>query len=229
MTIATRLGLASQVVAQARSLMAPSQLVAEELIQDLQKEREILNRLNIEAEENLADAVKQQEEVEHNLANLETIKEDLVEEARNELQQQTAELLNRLRRVERFIQQPTILNPGSPDVELDKGIDGNDLSIDEARLELNEVRRSINSPEWDPISLSRTGWQRDLVNGDRVYIRGIPRPVVVINPSGEDDHIEVSLGTMRAKIPIYQLEGLAPVGRSENSALQMTRQSDNSG
>ena len=51
----------------------------------------------------------------------------------------------------------------------------------------------------------------------------------MINPSGEDDHIEVSLGTMRAKIPIYQLEGLAPVGRSENSGLQMTRQSDNSG
>ena len=229
MTIATRLGLASQVVDQARSLMAPSQLVAEELIQDLQKEREVLNRLNIEAEANLADAMKQREEVDHNLANLETIKENLVEEARNELQQETAELLNKLRRVERFIQQPTILNPGNPDVELDKGIDGNDLSIDEARLELNEVRRSINSPEWDPISLSRTGWQRDLVNGDRVYIRGIPRPVVVINPSGEDDHIEVSLGTMRAKIPIYQLEGLAPAGRSENSVLQMRSQSDNSG
>ena len=169
--------------------MAPSQLVAEELIQDLQKEREALNRLKIEAEANLADAIKQREEVDHNLANLETIKENLVEEARNELQQETTDLLNRLRRVERFIQQPTISSPGNVDVGLDKGIDGHDLSIDEARLELNEVRRSINSPEWDPISLSRTGWQRDLVSGDRVYIRGIPRPVVLINPSGEDDHI----------------------------------------
>ena len=68
-----------------------------------------------------------------------------------------------------------------------------------------------------------------MVSGDRVYIRGIPRPVVVINPSGEDDHIEVSLGTMRAKIPIYQLEGLAPSLRSENSGLQTTGRSDNSG
>ena len=229
MTIATRLGLATEVVDQARSLMAPSQLVAEELIQDLQKEREVLNRLNIEAEENLAEAVKQREEVEHNLANLETIKENLVEEARNELQQQTAELLNRLRRVERFIEQPTVSSLGNSDVGLDKELDVNALSVDEARLELNQVRRSINSPEWDPISVSRTGWQRDLVSGDRVYIRGIPRPVVVINPSGEDDHIEVSLGTMRAKIPIYQLEGLAPSLRSENSGLQTTGRSDNSG
>ena len=230
MTIATRLGLASQVVDQARLLMEPSHVVAEELIQDLQKERDVLNKLNIEAEETLAQVTRQREEVEHKLANLETIKESMVEEARAALQQQTAALINRLRRVERSIQNPNTVSVGDSEIRLDKHLASSDLSLETARIEVNEVRREVNSPEWGPIPLSRTGWQKDLVNGDRVYIRGIPRPVVVINPPGENDQIEVSLGTMRAKIPIYQLEGLASGSQShENIIADSRRQSDNFG
>ena len=43
-------------------------------------------------------------------------------------------------------------------------------------------------------------------SGARVYIRGIPRPVEVITPPDEEEQVEVLLGTMRAKIPVYQLE-----------------------
>ena len=226
MTIATRLGLASQVVDQARSLIEPSQVVAEELIQDLQKERDVLNKLNIEAEETLVLVTKQRADMEHKLANLETIKESLVEEARAELQQQTATLINRLRRVERSIQNPHASSVGDLEIRLDKDLSSSDLSLETARMEVNEVRREVNAPEWGPISVARTGWQKDLVTGDKVYIRGIPRPVVVINPSGEDDQIEVSLGTMRAKVPIYQLEGLASGSQSNENIVAGSRRED---
>ena len=42
--------------------------------------------------------------------------------------------------------------------------------------------------------------------GDRVYIRGISQPVEVISPVDGQERVEVLLGTMRAKIPVYQLE-----------------------
>ncbi len=42
--------------------------------------------------------------------------------------------------------------------------------------------------------------------GDRVYIRGIAQPVEVIAAADNQDRVEVLLGTMRAKIPVYQLE-----------------------
>jgi len=60
--------------------------------------------------------------------------------------------------------------------------------------------------------VERTPWQEQLRSGDRVYIRGIPRPVEVISPQDADEHIEVLLGTMRARIPVYQLERPAEAG-----------------
>ena len=60
--------------------------------------------------------------------------------------------------------------------------------------------------------MERTPWQEELRSGDRVYIRGIPRPVEVISPQDADEHIEVLLGTMRARIPVYQLDRPAESG-----------------
>ena len=42
--------------------------------------------------------------------------------------------------------------------------------------------------------------------GDRDYIRGIAQPVEAISAADGQDRVEVLLGTMRAKIPVYQLE-----------------------
>ena len=71
------------------------------------------------------------------------------------------------------------------------------------------MRRQVSSSQWQPIPLSRTGWQQQLARGDRVYLRGIPRPVVVVAPPDGEEQVEVLLGTMRATVPLYQLEGLA--------------------
>ena len=67
-------------------------------------------------------------------------------------------------------------------------------------------------PQWQPIEVERPPWQEELRSGDRVYIRGIPRPVEVVSPQDDDEHIEVLLGTMRARIPAYQLERPAEAG-----------------
>ena len=74
------------------------------------------------------------------------------------------------------------------------------------RAELNEARRQISSPNWQPIELKLPTWQERLGSGDRVFIRGIPRPVEVITPPDGQGLVEVLLGTMRAKLPVYQLE-----------------------
>jgi DNA mismatch repair protein MutS2 len=74
------------------------------------------------------------------------------------------------------------------------------------RAELTEARRQLSSPRWQPIEVRRIPWQEQLRSGDRVFIRGIPRPVEVITPPDDQEQVEVLLGTMRAKIPVYQLE-----------------------
>jgi DNA mismatch repair protein MutS2 len=231
MTIASRLGLEPEVVEHARSLMSPVQAATEDLLRELRDERHLLEQLHQEAESSLAEARRQQAEVEARLSDVENTKKELVEEARLELQKQITELQDRLKQAERSLNQPEgragarggalpirppaddpagqapesdMPEPQSPEFQSMEP-----RSLEQVRAELNEVRRQVSSSQWQPIPLTRTGWQQRLVSGDRVYLRGIPRPVVVVTPPDGEEQVEVLLGTMRAKIPLYQLEGLA--------------------
>ena len=96
-------------------------------------------------------------------------------------------------------------------------------ALQEQQAQLAQARREISSTQWQPIEVKRIPWQERLRSGDRVYIRGIPRPVEVITPPDREEHVEVLLGTMRARIPMYQLErpadsGLLTEGSGERPA-----------
>ena len=240
MTIASRLGLEPAVVEHARSLMSPVQAATEDLLRELRNERHLLEQLHQDAESSLAQARRQQAEVEARLANVEDAKAEMVEQARQELQRQIAEVQDRLKQAERSLHYPVtqagtqartqtgakpigspvddsagqatdsdMPEPQSPELQSPELQPPEPRSLEQVRAELNEVRREVSSSQWQPIPLTRTGWQQRLIRGDRVYLRGIPRPVVVVTPPDGEEQVEVLLGTMRAKVPLYQLEGLA--------------------
>ena len=81
--------------------------------------------------------------------------------------------------------------------------------------EMREVQRELDAANWKPIEVKQTPWHERLKSGDRVYVRGISQPVEVITPpdlsasAAQAQRVEVLLGTMRAKIPVYQLQSLA--------------------
>ena len=142
-----------------------------------------------DAEEALLQARDQQAQVEDRLASVETSKVELLEEARQELLERISGLLARLQQVERSWDRPDAA-----------------VSRKEDQTYLTEARRQIISPQWEPIKVRRATWQESLKSGDRVFIRGIGHPVEVITPPDEQGQVEVLLGTMRSKIPVYQLE-----------------------
>ena len=218
LTIADRLGLPADILAMARSLVSPALTAADELIQELQAEREAVAQLRQESERLLAQARAQQAETEQRLAAVETARLELVEEARQELQQRIAALLEQLQQAERAVQQAQAAQQAAPPGRAAAGnAEGDDVGVtadlaaaadalQERQAALTQARREISAAQWQPIAVQRTPWPEKLQSGDRVYIRGIPRPVEVIAPLDSDEQIEVLLGTMRAKIPVYQLE-----------------------
>ena len=218
LTIADRLGLPADILATARSLVSPALTAADELIQELQAEREAVAQMRQESERLLAQARAQQAETEQRLAAVETARLELVEEARQELQQRIAALLEQLQQAERVVQQAQAAQQAAPPGRAADSVDndGKDSAaaelaaaadaIQERQDALTQARREISAAQWQPIAVKRTPWPERLQSGDRVYIRGIPRPVEVIAPLDADEQIEVLLGTMRAKIPVYQLE-----------------------
>ncbi len=189
LTIAAGLGLPAGIIDEARSWMSPSDHVVENLLGEIQEERRTVDQLRQEAIEAVALAKQQQAEVEERLSSIEAVKAEMLEDTRQELLDRTAGLLDRLQQAERTL-------------------DRSDSSehVREQRSQLQEISRQVRSVQWQPIEIKRTPWQQKLISGDRVFIRGIPRPVEVISPLDAEDQVEVLLGTMRARIPVYQLE-----------------------
>ena len=192
LTIAARLGVPPAIVEQARDSLSPVEQATENMLGELQEERNLVEDLREKAEEALVGAREQQAQLDAQLASVESAKLELVEQARKELQDRTGHLLGRIRDAERALSQSAERVP-----------------LQEQRAQLSQMRRELDSPRWEPIEVSRPGWHAGIHAGQRVYVRGIPRPVEVVTPPDEHGQVEVLLGTMRANIPVYQLERLA--------------------
>ena len=239
LTIADRMGLAPEILAEARSLIEPSQRATDDLVRELQEERAVVAQLRLESDELLAQARAQQAETEARLATVESERLELVEEARQDLQRRIGGLLAQLQQAERAAENAEAEQavrrlmrpaPGAPGASRSPGRGNAAERFRSYQEDLAELQKELSSTQWEPIEVERTPWQAQLRSGDRVYIRGIPRPVEVITPQDEDEHIEVLLGTMRARIPVYQLErpaepGLGPEGGpSTDPALETSAQ-----
>ncbi len=217
LTIAARLGMPQEIIEEASAGVSPVEQATETLLRELQQERRTVEQLKAEAESSRLAAAKLQKELEEQLGAVESTKTELVEEARRELQLRTGNILDRLQRAERSMElaartSAAPLAPHShapaPGPELQEEMQHN-------RRAMREVQRELDAPNWQPIEIKRTPWQERLKSGDRVYVRGISQPVEVITPpdssssSAQAQRVEVLLGTMRAKIPVYQLQSLA--------------------
>ena len=197
LTIAARLGVPQEVIDEARSGISPVEQATEGLLQELQQERRVVEELREEAETATADAVRKQRELNAQLADVEAAKANLVEESRQELQMRISGILDRLGRAERSLEASELRQEAEAKSRQE---------IQTHRAEVREVQRQLESAAWSPIEVERVPWQSILKEGDRVYIRGIAQPVEVIAAADGQDRVEVLLGTMRAKIPVYQLE-----------------------
>ena len=216
LTIAARLGMPKEIIDDASAGISPVEQATETLLRELQQERRTVEELKEEAESSRLAAVRMRRELEEQLGSVEATKTELVEEARRELQLRTSDILDRLQRAERSMELAARL-PASPvgamgSVSLAPEPQG---ELRDHQGELREVQRELDATSWQPIEVKRTPWHERLKSGDRVYVRGISQPVEIITPpeqgsgSSQAQRVEVLLGTMRARIPVYQLQSLA--------------------
>ena len=234
LTIAARLGLAQDIIDNAEALRSPEHRRTEGLLKELQEERHLAGEKRREAEEALAQADKRSAELEEQLASIEDRKSVILEEAGHQFRQRVEDIAKRLRAAERALEEPPP-RPVEPDwtpepvlpapasgpadqvqespipesavgewsEEEPKPVAG--PSVREARKEVDRIRRELRSRDWQPAPSRRSDWLKGLRAGDRVYLRGVPRPVEVIRPPDEAGSVEVLLGTMRARLPVHQI------------------------
>jgi DNA mismatch repair protein MutS2 len=196
LTIAARLGFPEAVISGAQAHLEPSHVQTDQLLQELQEERLTVSELRSQAEQALAAARAREQEIARQLETVEDTKAQLVEDARRELAEQIGELSGRIRRAERSLERSAVA-----------GVNQNrEVDLRAEREQLAETQREVVSPDWAPIPVERPPWYHDLRVGDRVYIRGVSRPVEVVTPPDQQQEVEVVIGSMRARLPVYQLD-----------------------
>ena len=215
LTIASRLGLPQEIIEDASAGVSPVGQATESLLRELQQERRTVEQLKDEAESARLAAVRLQRELEEQLGSVESTKTELVEEARRELQLRTGGILDRLQQAERSMELAASATASASYGRAPSTGQERQSEFREQQRSLREVQRELDDANWQPIEIKRTPWQERLKSGDRVYVRGISQPVEVISTpdlssgSAQAQRVEVLLGTMRAKIPVYQLQSLA--------------------
>ena len=216
LTIAARLGMPQEIIDDASGGISPVEQATETLLRELQQERRTVEDLKEEAESSRLASVRMRQELEEQLGSVEATKTELVEEARRELQLRTSHLLDRLQRAERSLE--VMAQSAASHFGASRGAGSApepQAEFRDQQEELREVQRELDAVDWQPIEVKRTPWHERLQSGDRVYVRGISQPVEVITPpdgapgSAQAQRVEVLLGTMRARIPVYQLQSLA--------------------
>ena len=202
LAIASRLGLEKGVVDDARGLLAPGHQRAEGLLSELQQERRLAEEVRRNAEAVLAEAEARSSRLEEELAAVQDTKAELIDEARHQLQRRVEELSRRLRNAERPATHPAM----RPPPEQWEQTQPREALHQEALKAVAQVGRELRGQEWRPPPTRRGDWLQHLKPGDRVYLRGIPKPVEVIAPPDEGGTLEVLLGTMRARLPAHQVD-----------------------
>ena len=196
LTIAARLGLPDAVISGAQSHLEPSHVRTDRLLQELQEERLTVSELRLQAEQALNTARAREQDIARELETVEDTKARLVEDARRELAEQIVDLAGRIRRAERSLERSSAATDAQ----------ARDVDLRAERERLAEAQREVVSPDWAPIPVERPPWYHDLRAGDRVYIRGVSRPVEVITAPDQQQEIEVLIGSMKARLPVYQLD-----------------------
>ncbi len=197
MSVAASLGLPEEVLRQAQSLMGPQHLQAEQLLEELQRERQQLLEKERETERAAKEAERLRQELSERLRELSATKEEMREATRQELLLQARDMKEKLNQVEAALQ----WSPQPP-------------SMREVRSSVTEVERELRGPDWRAPRRETREEEAPLSPGDRVEVAGFHLQGEVLSPADEEGQVEVMLGNLRLRLEARRLTKVgAPLAR----------------
>ena len=196
--IAARLGLYSEIIEEARSMISPGQMEADSLLADIQRERDKAMTERRSAEERRAKLEHEEGLLSQRLSNIEEEKREIIDTTRSEMEAEAEELRKRLRRVAASIEDKEQL-------------------ADELRAIRAELDRGPWRPKVQPTPSVESG-APTLQPGDVVWIRGLNQRGVILSPPDSEGEVEVQVGALKAKVRLDQVEVREGMGAGERAA-----------
>ena len=188
--VARHLGMPSHVLDDAQSMMDPTRAEAENILQQLQRDRDEAARTLDEAKQAKIEAETARKDLQNKLNTVTRAQEDMIEKSRMELKRETEKITKTLRKV------------------VSKAKNDNDL--DAAKRAIGRVRNQFSDPTWLPVSpppeTAKTDEEenRPLQSGDLVEIKGINVQASIIDISSGGT-VELMMGNSRIELNEQQL------------------------
>jgi DNA mismatch repair protein MutS2 len=194
LAIARRLGMPQSVLDQARAGIDPDRLAVESLITDLHREREAAETASATQRNAAVEAERARDRVTKELQSLEANRDRLIDRTRQEMETELAQARARLReatkelgRAERLTVFERAVSIETAKVEV--------AAVEDAAKKVEQKRRR---PRRDKLPL--------IEPGDRVYLTDVPTPGEAMGAADAQGEIEVTLGSLRARINVKQIE-----------------------
>ena len=189
LAIAQRLGMPETVIAAARAELDPSELRAEDLLDEIHRQRDLARRARDTAEKNRHEAERLHRQLEERLEGIEDERRNILEKARQSAEDQVQELQEELRQARR------LLTRARQPLEVLQEVEEQAAVLEE------KVERPVERLRPD------TGVQperRAVRLGDKVRLRNLGMQGVLITLGEEEG--EVQLGALRVRARLAELE-----------------------
>ena len=191
LTIAAKVGLPPEVVERAQSMLEPEHRRVDELLAEVVKERQAVAEKRTESEAVLLEAEELRREVETELERIRALEAQQLQVARHELQSQAQDLMMKLIAAEKMLQAIDI-NPPVESVS----------EVQQAVVAVQNVRKKLRTRSWRPRRVNRAAWLQNLAVGDSIRVQGFPGTARVIADPDDRGMVEVSVGSLRAQVPL---------------------------
>ncbi len=195
LAIAQRLGMPEPIIAAARAEISPTDLRAEDLLDEIHRQRDQARRARGAAENARHEAESLRAELARRLDKIEDERLAVLEKARQDAEAQTAELQDELRQARRLLtraRQP-----------LD--------ALEEAEDKAAEIEENIEEPiDRRPVEIAGDAVRRPIRVGDQVYLRTLHMQGVVTTLGEEDAEVQLGALRVRARLAEMQLPGTLP-------------------
>ena len=184
---AARLGLPSDIIEDARGILAQGTQELETLLVDLMQEKEQAEVFRRDLERARHEVEQQNTELESRLQRLRTEERTVIQEARDRVVREVAALQQEIRQAASQLRK-----------------DRTKETLEQSRLVLATTREQLEDEHWQPATTDETG--EELVSrispGDTVWLKEVNVPATVLSVSAKTQQLEVQAGSTRIKLGI---------------------------
>ncbi len=197
LVIAKRLGLKDEVLHEARGHLGESRVKLDQLLLQVQADRQASRADREAAGMALAEADRLRAEMELRLAEATEEKARAKSAAQHELYQESKALQNRLRRIRASLDNRLVQPERAPDIQKE---------LQDTLRELKQLQTPPPAPAPEPVAPESAGVRRIPRPGEPVHLEDFGVSGTLISGPDKDGYVEIQAGDVRMKVPWHRVE-----------------------